>query len=178
MKYILIGFKNCGKTQFGQYLAKRLTLPFIDIDQEIEKKHQALTGESLQFYEIYHSYGEGQFREYEKTCIKDLSTAGDAVISTGGGSLLDSENISKLQQIGTFIYLKASKEELLARMQRNRLPEFIDSHDPEHSFNKAYEARKKVYEQIADVELLIDHKSNELIFEDFEQQRFKEAIVG
>lgn len=177
MKYVLIGFKNSGKTQFGEYLAEKLELPFVDIDRKIEEKHFTNTREALCYFSIFNKYGESYFRSLEKSCIFEIEDF-DGVVSTGGGSLLDIENTEHLQKIGTLIYLKASKECLRSRMQAARIPGFLDSKDLMHSFDEAFEKRTKIYEKFSQIEIDIDDKMHPEIFQDLEKEIFKEAIVG
>lgn len=178
MKFILIGFKNSGKTQFGSYLASRLDIPFMDVDQLIEDSYYQQTKDKRTFFSIYQKYGDSYFRKIEKEVIKNVSSSGEAVLSTGGGSLLDSENIASLKKLGSFIYLRVAKETLLDRLKQSRLPNFIDQKDFTGSFERAFEKREQVYKKTADITLDIDDLNRQQIFEAFEQAFIREAIVG
>ena len=63
---VLVGLMGAGKTCIGELLAKRLSLPFVDADEEIEKA----AGCSIQ--EIFELYGEKEFRSGERRVIKRL----------------------------------------------------------------------------------------------------------
>ena len=49
---VLVGFMGTGKTAVGKILARKLSLQFIDTDDEIEKRV------GLKVYEIFKKHGE------------------------------------------------------------------------------------------------------------------------
>ena len=65
-RVILIGFMGAGKTTLGKKIAKKMELPFIDSDHEIEKRHQKSIGE------IFTEHGESFFRTLETEYIASL----------------------------------------------------------------------------------------------------------
>ena len=56
---LLVGMMGCGKTTLGKVLSRRLNLPFIDSDKEIEKA----SGCSIS--DLFATYGEEEFRRGE-----------------------------------------------------------------------------------------------------------------
>lgn len=83
---ILVGFMGAGKTLVGKLLSRRLCMPLVDIDYQIEKE----AGCSI--VDIFQSQGEEYFRRLEKSIIaRECSTSGK-VISLGGGAFLNSDN--------------------------------------------------------------------------------------
>ena len=58
-KIFLTGFMGCGKSSHGKKFAKLLNLPFIDLDNYIEKKEEKTIDE------IFQSEGEESFRVKE-----------------------------------------------------------------------------------------------------------------
>jgi shikimate kinase len=141
---ILFGFKSCGKTHFGNLLAKRLQLPFIDTDDLLIDFYQ----EKNSVYEIHKSIGEHAFRELENRVIQTLRPKSPSVIALGGGSLLNADNVSHLKKIGEFIYLKAPFSTLQKRILQNKLPSFVDQSHPINSLHAIYEKRTSLYESI------------------------------
>ena len=149
MNIILFGFKGCGKTTIGKLLADKLTMQFIDIDRVIENIHYNKHHTKLSARDIYRQLGEKGFRLLEKESISSLADIDNTVIATGGGSILDVENILILKKLGALIYLQAAKHIIKQRIMSETLPAFLDSNNPEYSFEKMYKNRKNIYENIA-----------------------------
>ena len=87
--YILIGPPGAGKSSVGKQLSKALSLSFTDTDAEIERE----TGRKIT--DIFVEDGEAVFRQIEKTIVLDRMKNSDGVLSLGGGSVLDSEEIGR-----------------------------------------------------------------------------------
>jgi len=155
--FILFGFKGCGKTHYGRLLAARLNYDFIDTDHVIESNHG-----NLSCREISEKIGEAEFRIIETKVIKSLHVKKNAIISVGGGTVLDPDNVRILKNIGTLIYLEENKETLRQRMfNAIHLPSFIDKDDPIGSFEKTYQERKQIYENIDAIKLNISGKTEQ-----------------
>ncbi|MEW6726302.1 shikimate kinase [Desulforudis sp. 1088] len=109
---VLIGFMATGKSSVGRCLARMLRREFVDTDREIER----LTGRSV--VQIFATEGEKRFRSEEKLLCAKLARRRDLVIATGGGTLLDPENVRQLGENGVFIQLTASVADIWARARR------------------------------------------------------------
>jgi shikimate kinase len=105
----LIGFMAVGKSAVGRNLAKRLQRRFVDLDRLIEKV------EGKKVREIFAARGEIYFRELEKQTLTEILRKDGQVIATGGGIIMDDENLSLLRERTTLIGLAASIDTLLAR---------------------------------------------------------------
>lgn len=136
---ILIGFKSCGKTTLGKKISEKKGLHFIDTDELVSKNCRQL-----------YLQGPEAFRDIEKEVIKALVGFENCVIATGGGAILDPENVAILKKLGKIFYLRVPKEELRRRLLVEPLPAFLDPGHPEESFEKMYQDRKDLYEQVAD----------------------------
>jgi len=112
-RYILIGFMGAGKTFLGKQLSEKLNIPFIDSDEEIEKKHNSTISE------IFKNEGEEAFRLKEKKFIEALNPSESFVLATGGGLPCYSRNMDLINKLGKTIYLKASPTCLAARLLNN-----------------------------------------------------------
>lgn len=106
---ILVGFMGTGKSAAGKLLARRLRWSFLDLDRMIEEK----AGRSVP--EIFHRDGEAGFRKRERRAVKSLSRRRSTVIATGGGVMLDDENVRTLKKLGRVICLSARPEMVLQR---------------------------------------------------------------
>ncbi len=96
---VLIGMPACGKTTVGRCIAKKLSRPFIDTDDMIQKA----AGESIS--DIFKKRGEKDFRQREYNEIKIASMQVGAVIATGGGAVLNQQNVNNLVQNGRIFFL-------------------------------------------------------------------------
>lgn len=137
---VLIGFMGTGKTTIGRLLAQRLGRPFIDSDRKIEYEN------GMSIREIFEAYGENYFRQKERIAIAKLSRYNNAVIATGGGVVLSSENMSRLKRNGVIITLTASTEVILERTSRRNTRPLLDNLEKrEQVVNKLLKDRAELY---------------------------------
>ncbi len=94
---VLVGFMGSGKTSAGKLAAQRLSMTFVDMDDVIEQRH----GQTIS--EIFESKGEAFFRQHVRELVRELTTKQDQVIATGGGVVLDPNNIRDLGRKGVVI---------------------------------------------------------------------------
>ena len=98
-----------GKSAVGRTLAKRFKRPFIDLDEKIEKK----AGCSIP--QIFSKEGEAGFRRREAEAVQQVSRLKDHVIATGGGVMLNEQNVDALKKSGTLVCLTARPDVILQR---------------------------------------------------------------
>lgn len=110
MKIVLTGFMGTGKTAIGSRLAERLGLSFVDLDRLIEAEA------GITIAEIFASEGEPGFRRRERELIATFADRRDCVIATGGGAVLDAENLAHLKTGGILICLRADPEVIVQRI--------------------------------------------------------------
>lgn len=108
---VLIGMAGCGKTTLGKSVAKALGREFFDSDDEIVKKYGDIPT-------IFKDKGEAEFRRIEKEVIQQLSAKNGCVIATGGGAVLDSENVFALKMNGRVVFLDRALENIPATPDR------------------------------------------------------------
>jgi shikimate kinase len=111
MNVFLIGYRGSGKTSVAAVLAQRLGWPWIDADAELERR----SGKSIK--QIFDEGGEPAFRELESAVVGDLAQGDRHIIALGGGALIREPNRQALTGRGKFVWLQASPEVLLARIQ-------------------------------------------------------------
>ncbi len=153
----LVGFMGSGKSTVGKILSEKLNLKFVDVDSEIEKK------EKKKISEIFKEKGERYFRELEKKEIEELTKKNGIVVSTGGGLGANPENMKKMKETGTVIWLDVPLEEILKRCENDENRPLLNQ--PIESLKKLYEERKKVY-SMADVHIDTKNKTPEEIAKD------------
>lgn len=149
---VLIGFMGTGKSTIGKELSKQLTMDFIDIDEEIEKK------ENMAIREIFNKYGEQHFREIENNMVKLISKVENTVISCGGGVVLNPDNIEFLKNNGKIILLEASSEEILQRIKEDSNRPLLKGNMSLDHINEILEKRHLLYKNAADTVINTDKK--------------------
>lgn len=170
MNFILIGFKNSGKTTVGKSLAEKIHYSFVDIDHILKDLYQQQQTASLSVPEIYQALGEEGFRDLEYQALKSIQAITRTIISTGGGCVLREKNRALFKELGKTIYLQASKEELIRRQHKIHIPAFLDKEKHQDSFNHMYDIRKPLYESIADYTVDIDNKHAPAVVNSIMQQ--------
>ncbi len=147
---ILIGFKNAGKTTIGQELAKRLGLPFIDLDEEIITHHEKISGKKQSCREIIHEYGETFFRNMEHIVLGKITTSPVvSVIALGGGTPTVEEN-HPLLMAQHIIHIAAQKSIVFERIMINGKPAFFpEDQDAFISFQKLWNEREPIFNKLA-----------------------------
>lgn len=146
----LIGMMGSGKSTIGQLLADRLNMPWYDVDVVIEKKGMTIP-------EIFDKYGEAEFRRIETQVTKDLSEKERAVVSTGGGVVLNEKNITIMKTSGRVVYLETSKEKLIKNLENGRSNRpLIQDGSLEVKIDNLLNRRGKKYEDSADLIIKTD----------------------
>ena len=105
----LTGFMAVGKTVVGRRLARRLNWRFVDLDRAIEE------AEGMKVHQVFRRKGEAYFRAAEKRALKRLLGEDSQVLATGGGAIVDEENLRLLKERSLLICLTAAPETLLRR---------------------------------------------------------------
>jgi shikimate kinase/3-dehydroquinate synthase len=109
-RLVVTGFMGTGKTVAGRLAAERLGLPFVDLDDAIQRR----AGASIP--EIFSRVGEGGFRALERDAVADAVRLSATVIATGGGAALDDETFAALAEGADVSVLTCAPETLAARL--------------------------------------------------------------
>jgi len=130
-----------GKTVVGRKLARRLKWRFVDLDRAIEKR------ERLKVSEIFHRKGEAYFRKVEKRLLEEMLGKEGQVIATGGGAILDVENLWLLKEKSLLICLRAPLETLLRRSERGAERPLLKGADRRNRIEELLTLREGRYAQ-------------------------------
>ena len=159
---ILIGMPACGKTTVGKILSEELKMPLFDSDEIIIKK----TGREIS--DIFEKEGEPAFRKLESEAIFELSGNTGTIISTGGGAVLNPENIKNLSKNGKIYFINRPLENLVPTSDRPTASSF-------EAIKKRVEERYEIYCGSADKIIDADCSAEEVyekIKEDFLNENF------
>lgn len=140
---------GAGKSSVGRSLAELSGREFLDTDLILQNK----LGRPIP--QLFSVYGESAFRDHESSVLRDLEPS-PAVLSTGGGIVIREENWIELRRLGATVYLRASIETLVGRLERSkkRRP-LIEAEDWRDRLEAIYEARRSLYER-ADYTVQVD----------------------
>lgn len=134
---VLTGMPGSGKSTIGK-LIKLEGIEFYDTDAEIENR----AGCSIK--QLIEGMGETYFRDLESEVIRDLSSKGSRIISTGGGAILREENVRNLKRNGKIFFIDADLKRLSATDDRPLSNTF-------EKLEKLYNERIDIYKNTADV---------------------------
>ena len=138
---VLVGFMGTGKTTVGQLLAERTGMPLLDMDTLIEQR----AGKPIT--DIFAQDGESHFREIERTIAHELAVQEGQIISTGGGIVLNPDNISDYEKTGLVICLLASSETVMDRVKHDTTRPLLAG-DKQEKIIQILKTRKPLYEAI------------------------------
>ncbi|MBQ8857796.1 MAG: shikimate kinase [Lachnospiraceae bacterium] len=153
-RIVLMGFMGVGKTTVGKRLARELELKFIDTDERIESE------QGRKISDIFAEDGETAFRDMETDLLKRLQSSNESyVLSIGGGMPVREENRVLLRDIGTVVYLNASKEEIIRRVSGDTNRPLLQGGTLEEKVTSLMKAREHIYVETAHKVLHTDGKT-------------------
>ena len=159
MNIVLIGYRCSGKTSVGRIVAKDMDKSFMDTDSIIEDR----AGSPIE--DIISKGGWQSFREIEKEVIKGISDGENLVIATGGGVVMDKENVRNLKKNGFLVWLKGSLKVLKERMDRDirsgQGRPSLTGEDPLEEIKKVVDIRDPLYSDACDYAIDTSHLSVE-----------------
>ena len=137
----LYGPPGSGKSTIGRVLAKRLELPFIDIDSEIEKIAKKTIAQ------IFEDDGEARFRDLESDVIVMFSQHPASIVALGGGALLRPQNRECAEKNGSVLCFTADFETLQSRVRKapGQRPLVKGESEDDSPLKKLLEKREKHY---------------------------------
>ena len=164
MVIFLIGMMGAGKSTVGLALAKMLDYEFVDLDAVIAKNTE------LSISQIFEQFGEAEFRNIEKRILKE-NIRENAVIATGGGSVINAENRELMEKTENkkVIWLKAPPSVIAKRLNEDVTRPLLKGKNIVEQIAELLKIREKMYGAVADV--VLDT-------ENYTQYELAEKIVG
>ena len=111
IRIFLTGYMGAGKTTLGKAFARKLNLPFVDLDWYMEERFHKTVGE------LFVERGEAGFRELEKNMLHEVGAFEDVVISTGGGAPCFFDNMDFMNRNGKTVFLNVHPDVLFRRLR-------------------------------------------------------------
>ncbi|NBI06659.1 shikimate kinase [Senegalia massiliensis] len=165
---VLIGFMGTGKTTNGRRLSRKLKKEFIDTDFLIEKK------ENMKVEDIFKKYGEVYFRELENQIIKEISKKENKIISTGGGTILNPQNIQLLKKNGFIFLLQSSTDNIIYNLKNSyKKRPLLEKKNWTKEVSILLNKRRKLYYRDADFVIKVDNKNHYTIVNEISRLYFK-----
>jgi shikimate kinase len=155
---VLVGMMGCGKSSVGQRLARRIGVPFVDADNEIE----AAAGMTIP--DIFASRGEAEFRAGEKRVIARLLGQGPQVLATGGGAFMNDETRARIGAAAVSVWLRADVDTLMRRVRKRANRPLLQTPDPEGTLRRLLAEREPIY-ALADITVNSPEEPHEVVVE-------------
>lgn len=161
MNIFLIGYRCTGKTSVGKCIAENIGWNFIDSDELLMINN----GETVA--DIVSRGGWPLFRKLEKDTLKTICRRRKQVVATGGGVIVDAENIDLMKQSGSVVWLRATPETILKRMiqdtRTGQLRPSLTDHELAVEIEKTLKERMPLYRTAMSVDVETDGKTPEKI---------------
>lgn len=141
---VLTGMMGTGKTTVGRHLARQLRIPFYDLDELIEQES------GLTIPAIFREQGEVVFRALEREIVSRLSKLQGCIIATGGGTIVDPENLRHLRAYGEIICLTAAPERILERVEGMEHRPLLWHEDKLRRIREVMQIRAAVYSLVGE----------------------------
>ncbi len=152
----LIGYRCTGKSSVGRSLAATIGRSFIDTDSLVVSEN------GMSIREIVDSRGWEVFRRLEHTALQQVCTKDRRVVATGGGIVLDIDNVELMKKSGRIIWLRASPKTIRVRMAQDQasvaLRPALTSTDSISEVEETLAQRAPLYQDAMDFSVETDHR--------------------
>lgn len=156
-RVVFIGPMGSGKSTIGKSVARALGVPFRDTDTIIEEV------EGMDVSQIFIDKGEDYFRTVEKKVLRDELLSDGSVLALGGGAPISVDAQSALKvSSAPVVYLDISLASVAPRIGFNRDRPLL-LHNPRGQWQTLMEARRPIYESIANFVIDVNGKSQKEI---------------
>ncbi|MDD5067795.1 MAG: shikimate kinase, partial [bacterium] len=130
-----------GKTSTGKILARRLGYRLMDTDRFLEEQ----TG--MKIRTIFRKHGEVYFRALESRLCRRIPGLKKIVVATGGGIVLNPDNMKNLGKNGLIVNLRASPDVLWLRVRHKKNRPLLNVEEPSAVLKKLWKQRKPFYDR-------------------------------
>ncbi len=141
----IIGMTGSGKSSLGKRVAGNLHIPYSDLDRRISEVFQ------IPVNDIFAQYGEEAFRRAETAMLIQTTREPPALISTGGGCVMNPENLNIMRANGLILLVDRPLDQILGDIKLDRRPLLADKGLEE--VERVYHERIDTYRAAADLVL-------------------------
>ena len=149
---VLFGFMGTGKSLISKKMARVLRLERVDMDSIIEERQKKSIND------IFAEDGEPFFRELERQLTIELSQKKDLIIATGGGVVLNEENIRNFSKSGVCVRLDTSAELIFERVKIHTHRPLLQTENPLQTIKTMLASREEQYAKVP-YQVVTDNKS-------------------
>ena len=140
MNIVLTGFMATGKTEISKAISEISKYNLVDTDDMIVEQ------EGITINEIFDKCGEEYFRKTECEVIKKAAEMKNVVIATGGGVVLNEQNIENLRKTGVIFNLSPDFSVIRERLEEARKTRPLLKRDSIENIKKRFDDRKPFYD--------------------------------
>ncbi len=152
---LLVGLMGSGKTSVGKRLSKKLDLPFVDGDREVEK------AAGLPLVDILKCFGQEEYRAGEARVMKRLLQGAPCVLASGGGSFVAPQTREYARQNAITIWLKADLDVLYHRTAGREHRPFLKGNDVRLK-SKLKKYIKEEYPYYSEADIIVETKEEQV----------------
>jgi shikimate kinase len=149
----IIGPTGAGKTSVGRRLAAHYGLPFVDLDQEIERHC------GVDVNTVFEIEGEAGFRQRESALLDECSQRSSLVLATGAGAVLAAGNRQQLRERGFVVWLQTTIDQQLERLERDHRRPLLAVPNRLERLQTMARIRGPLYLETADLAVPGEHSS-------------------
>lgn len=158
---VLIGMRGAGKSSVGAMLAERLRRELIEMDTLIVDEV------GMTIPQLVEKYGWEHFRAIETLITERVSQREGTINSTGGGVILNSQNVQALRRNGLLFWLDVSTDNILQRIDEDpNRPSLTEKASLREEIESVLAKRKELYRRAADEIVDTNNKLPEQVAEE------------
>lgn len=159
---VLVGLMGAGKTTVGRRLARKLHLPFVDSDHEIEK------AACLSVAEIFEVFGEDEFRSGERRVIERLLKGKAKVLATGGGAYMNEATRALIKENAITVWIKVDVPLLVERTRLRDTRPLLKNGNRMEILTRLADERYPIYSE-ADITAVSAEGSHDVVVDEIIQ---------